>query len=479
MTQVLDLLEMALQLPGFICCIREPSTAHQALKPLNTILETFDTWDKKLQLASASSIRPLVPELLQLLDDLGTQLDLIEHEDAIWTSILSAPSVLLQVLSLLLVITASTSSRTVSDSSSSAPQSFSGTKAKINLKHQQIVTQIFVAAGKLLGKVSAMLQRVAAFPDAAKRAACQKCLLAYGHAVHRLLASVEHTDVLEQCPLLTLDSAISVALSAARILWLEDGGDQHEIAALVVSDFDASVFTAYKSGVESQHDAAIELVLSAGEGGAMLQGPLGATEPLHRAAVDAWTRWLLHAAKHMQALLDRHSRTRLRDVQIHRLAAAACVELERLLSANHAGAASCTRWQGRIINICSDAAADLATMTVFHSFARQATLPDSLFEISKTYVAAQTDMLAMAHMGVLRTFPKVARWLLVSSRAASSVESPEMEDLTSRLISVPFTIGSYLVKMISSDRYSPLNRPPQQEVRSPAIPSQAPGRPPP
>ncbi len=456
MTQVLDLVKMALQMPGFMYCIRDPFTAHQALKPLYSVLGTCHTWDKQLQLTLASSIRPLVPGLLQLLDDLGVQLNLIKYEDAIWASTSSTLHVLLEVLRLLLGITGWASAKIDSSSSSAA---------------QSSVTQVFVATGKLLGRISATLQLVAPIPDAAQRAACQKRLLTAGHAAHDLLAPVKHPDVLAKCPFFTLDNAISMALSAARILWFEDVVDQHEIAARVVTDFDDSVFIAYKSGVKSQTDAAIELVMSAGESGAMLQGPLSAAKPLHWAAVDAWARWLLRSAKHMKALLDGHSRTRLRDVHsscIHRLAAAACVQLERLLSADNAGVASCTRWQGRIITSCSNAATDLATMTALQRFG-QADLFDSMATVRKTYVAAQPYMLAMAHTGVLQTFPGMARWLLVRNREVGSVESPETEDLISRLISVPYMIGTYLVTIICCDRYSPLNRPPQQEVRNNAV----------
>lgn len=102
--------------------------------------------------------------------------------------------------------------------------------------------------------------------------------LAAGHAALELLASLNTTNSLQH----PLDGAANLALSAARILWFEaDGGEQHDFAESISLDFGASVYDEDVFCAESLNDVAIELVLAAGERGAILQGPLSSTNPHH------------------------------------------------------------------------------------------------------------------------------------------------------------------------------------------------------
>ena len=408
---------MALQSPGYVRCIRDPPSAQQADSPTCSLLEACPTWQGSFQLALTSSIKPLLFELQPLLDDLGIQRHSTTYDNAKWNSTLSTMHWLLRVLRPLLDIIESATSCT--GSSSTAPPSSTNTEAMcadFDTEHQQIVLQICRATGQLLERLSATLDLTAAISNAAQRAVCQKRSLAAGHAAHELLASVKHPAVLAKCQELTLKSIVGMALSATRILCCEmNVSGQHRLAAKGLSDFGASIFT-NEAGVESQADAVIDLVLEAAESGAMLQGTLCAAEMHRLAAINAWMLWLPGSVCRLQALLSEQGRN-CRSAQVHRLATAACEQLQRLQSASDAGDANFTSWQACSIASCSNAA--YSASTILFDFYAKAVKWSSSAAVHKGIMALQTDILAMAHAGVLHTLPRVARWLLMRTRAVA------------------------------------------------------------
>lgn len=476
MAQVATVAKLAFQSRKFIRDLRDISTSHGALSQLYNVLQASQTWQRDLQLGLTASITPLLPELLILLHILGIQFNSTRIEEASWTSTLATSSVLLRVLRLLLNITVSANSSIAS--SSAAAHSSAGTetmRAHIVAEHLQIA-QAGMAAGKLLARIAATLQLTAAVPNAAQRALLQNCSLSAGHAALELLACVQPPKNATNGLQHTRKDAAQLVLFAAGILWFEaDVGDQHMTSAVVLLAFGASVYNEGEFAVDSLTGAATDLVLAAGEGGAMLQGPLIGTA-YQMAAVDTWTTWLLRSATQLQALLHKHGRSHLCHVQDHRLTAAACTQLKRLLSAEHAGNADFTKWQGRVVKTCSSAAMTLATMTGAHCFPNDGRLSGdwNWNAFHETYKSVQTNMLAMVHAGVLHTFPAVARWLLIHSRAVGSARTANdigsksalhiSEEFISTFISVPNMLGQYLVATILDDPYSPINRPPQQEV---------------
>ena len=485
MAQVADVANLVFQSRQFLRDLRDTPTSRGPLMQLHMVLQASQAWQRQVQLSLAPSVRPLLPELLTLLHVLGSELNSTGVEEASWTSMLSASSMLLRTLRLLMNVTLSANSSIIASSSAvTLPSAGTGTMcASLVAEHCWQSTQAGMAAGKLLEKIAATLQLTAAVPKAAQRAACQACSLAAGHAALKLLAYVKPLKNTANGLQHIANDAARLVLFAAGILWCEaDVGDQHGVAAMVLIDFGASVYNEGEFGVDSFTDAATDLVLAAGECGAMLQGPLIIGTKLdHMAAVDTWTTWLLRSAGHFRALLHSHGRSSrsLSHMQTHRLTAAACTQLKRLLAAKHAGNANFTKWQGRLITTCGTAAVALATLTVTDRSQNEGLLSGSRDAFRRTYIAVQTDMLAMAHAGVLRTFSAVAHWLLMHNRAVGSArtgnnsgsKSPTQfsESLISAIISVPNILGKHLLATILDDPCSPINRPPQREVSSTAI----------
>lgn len=94
----------------------------------------------------------------------------------------------------------------------------------------------------------------------------------------------------------------------------------------------------------------------------------------------------------------------------------------------------------------------------------------------ETHKYMQMDMFAMMKAGVMRTFPEVARWLLLRSMAtgsapkgdASESDSPvafsDINLLLLELLTISGGLGRYVVTTVSSDLHTSLSRPPQLEV---------------
>ena len=246
----------------------------QALGPIRSILNQCGASGRDLQLEAMSSAKPLLLELLPSLDDLSVQLASIGPNDASWNSTVSTSYTLLMILNFLLDAADVASNTSTSISGSTALPSAANEEAvcvRSDAKHQKAADQACIATNRLLGSLSGTLHVTAAIQDAALRAAAQASSLAAGYAALELLASLHTANGLQHTP----DTGANVVLSAARILWFEeDVGEQHDLAADILVEFGARVYNQDGFCVSmTLIDAAIDLVLAAGERGAMMQGP--------------------------------------------------------------------------------------------------------------------------------------------------------------------------------------------------------------
>ena len=450
----------------------------QALGPICSMLNQCDASGRDLPLELVSSAKPLLPEMLALLDDLSVQLASIGPNDASWNSTLSTSYILLIVLKHVLDATDVANDTSTSTSSGTALPSAANEEAtcvRSDTKHQKAAAHACIATSRLLGRLSGTLHVAAAIPDAARRAADQMLSLTAGHAALELLASLNATNGLQHTP----DSSANLVLFAARILWFEaDVGEQHDCAAGILSKFGPCVYNQEGfCGSLTLIDAEIELVLAAGECGAMLQGPLSSVFTHHQTAIHFWTMWLLRSAEHLQALTDERGHSRRRKSRVLRLLATACKQLKRLLSANGAGCASYTKWQSDSFRICGESAVCLGSNSLFEfEYVAESVMCSSSVEIIEIHKAVQADLSAMMQAGVLGTFPEVARWLLLRSKAvgsaptASESESDrpaafsEIAALLTKLAKAADALQQYVVSTIGINPRTPLLLPPQLEV---------------